>query len=222
MEPTTTIILTFIGVLVIGAAKYYERKYGNNPEAWDNQKFGIFVIVAGIIMVLEYSYTAAVSFPADEILDPLLQLMTPIFTLFGATYSAIVGGKLVKSTIIAPATTIAAAIAPEDIDAFGFKILPSFLEGKSPFLAVAQVTCSQTVSGMTVDWKDGSAIQAFTFTPDGEYYTASIGHQYTFTGDGKYTGHTFYPEITLIGKNGKKQTFNTELSGRCWSVYVQA
>jgi hypothetical protein len=34
----------------------------------------------------------------------------------------------------------------------------------------------------------------------------------------KYTGHTFYPEITLTQNTGEFQVFNTEITGRCLSV----
>ena len=96
-----TLIFTFIGVLVIGAAKWYERKIASG-ETWDNSKFGMFFVAAGIVMFIEYTYTGNMNFPAEDLIVPVLTLLTPIFATFGGAYSLLVGAGLFKKTVVTP------------------------------------------------------------------------------------------------------------------------
>jgi Zn-dependent protease with chaperone function len=103
MEPLqlVTLILTFIGVLVIGFAKYYERKV-TAGETWSDAKFGGFFLVALIVMVFEYFATGGMAFPGEETITPILAVLTPIFGLFGATYSTLIGARLVNKKVLQP------------------------------------------------------------------------------------------------------------------------
>ena len=91
------IVLTIIAVGVIGGMKFYERKYGSNPEAWDIQKFGMLIMVAIGVMVLEYLYGNVITFPAEDIIVPAM-------ALFGSAYTIITGGKLLKNAATAKTT----------------------------------------------------------------------------------------------------------------------
>jgi hypothetical protein len=82
-----SILLTVIVTAIIGGMKYYERKYGTNPEAWDMQKFGMLIVVAVVVMLVEYGLGNAITFPGEDIIADGL-------ALFGTAYALLTGGKL--------------------------------------------------------------------------------------------------------------------------------
>jgi hypothetical protein len=219
--------LLYAGVVAVifGVMKYGQKKYGPNPEAWNPMDVLQLVIVAAIVTVWTYFGKGVI---AEPDLDMLMGVLQPLFAILGTSVFALTGYKLTinyKKSAEAAGAVTPATVEPatgDEITAFGFTVKPAFLEGKSPYVALAKITCSQTVAAVTVDWKDGSPVVPYTLQPEDEYMVIGIAHQYTFVQDGKYTGMTFYPEIQVIGKNGKTQVFNTAETGRCLSIYVQA
>jgi len=210
------IALTIIIVAIIGAAKFYERKFGDNPQAWDLNKFLLLVGVAIAIMAVEYSYGNAIVYPGEEVIGPAL-------TLFGTAYAFIVGGKIVKRVAI-PAIT---GTAPSSWKA-GFTVTPAFSVGRSPYTQTFHLTSGAPAAdhpgtvGFEIDWMDGTpkqVVQATTIPGQNAY--AEVSHEFAYSqGDTQYTGHSFYPEFTIVSSDGSKESFNTD--GKCCEIEVQA
>lgn len=214
------IVLTIIAVAIIGGMKYFERKYGTNPEAWDRNKFLTLIGVAMLVMAIEYVYGNEITFPAEDIIVPAM-------ALFGTAYTLITTGKLgkavaVKANLIAPAATgTYGGWMP------GFTVMPAFSKGKSPYTAKLYVEggdLPETEStgrrcGLRIDWTDGSPVQDFTF--DSVTGTVEVQHTYMYSqGASKYTGHSFYPNFKLILPDGTYREFNTTDKRAC-EVEVQ-
>lgn len=117
MEPITmiTLIVTFVGALAIGYAKFYERKISSG-ETWSDQKFGMFFLVALALMVMTYFLTGGTAFPEEETLNAVYMLIEPIAALFGLTVATITGGRILKQKVVAPVvaqpTVVATPVAP--------------------------------------------------------------------------------------------------------------
>jgi len=234
IDPTITLIGTMLMLALYGALRYAQQTFGDNPEAWDTTKFFTIIGVGIVVVVAGYYATGITEVPSMDAIGKLVEFVTPMFTTLGASVLALLGIKWgvnvgTNKQLVAPVTgvgttictTIPAATA-EAIKYIGFTVMPSFLEGKSPFLAVFQIKCSTIAIGWKIDWKDGSPVQEGGFAYDGGYNVVNVYHMYTYAGDGKYTGHTFYPEITIISKDGVANVFNTETAGRCLSIGVNA
>jgi len=108
----------------------------------------------------------------------------------------------------------------------GFMVVPTDLEGKSPFDVEFKVTGSLLVKRYKVDFKDDSTAEG-SFEQEGEYMVAYIKHTYTYVkGSRKYTGKSFYPEFTIYGVdemgNEIYNVFNTAKTGRSLAIVVQA
>jgi len=224
---TVTLVFTFIGVLVIGAAKYYERKIEGSTEPWNNAKFGLFVLVAAGVMLFEYIYVGNMQFPADEVIGSILTLATPIASLFGLTYTIILGGKYVKNGVVIPViANIQSGAAPKPTGtpaafAMGYTVTPTYKEGKSPLPVPFKIYATQPqpdhpgVVSVDIDWADG-----FTQNVPLINGEATVSHIFAFITTPKYTGHTFYPIFTFIGNDGSRTVFN--LDGRGVEIWVQA
>lgn len=203
------IALTLIAVAVIGTMKFYERKYGNNPEAWDMQKFVVFMLVAIAVMCVEYTYGNAIVFPAEDIIVPATALFGMVYTLFTA-------GKLVNNVVV-PKVTGQSAWKP------GFTVTPTFSKGESPYAQHFHLQAGYPTSehpgviAFEIDWMDGSPIENIVATQG----YAEITHEFIYVqGDSKYTGHSFYPAFTTITNEGVREEFNVD--GKCCSVEVAA
>jgi len=117
----------------------------------------------------------------------------------------------------------------EKFESIGFKVEPPFQEGQSPYLAQFTITCGTIATAYDVDFMDGSHPESGVFILEGNledgYKVATIEHEYTYLkGKSKYSGHSFYPKITIYGNgpDGEKiiNEFNTEKTGRCLSIIV--
>ncbi|MGB3988766.1 MAG: hypothetical protein WBK67_03705 [Minisyncoccales bacterium] len=203
------IVLTIIAVAVIGGMKFYERKYGSNPEAWDIQKFGMLIVVALAVMAAEYLYGNTIAFPAEDIIIPAM-------ALFGTAYTLITGGKLVNNVVTPKVTGVSNWEA-------GFTATPSFSEGKSEFTQHFHMTSGSPAADhpgtvqIEIDWMDGTPKQIV----DVKKNFAEVDHTFKYEqGESKYTGHSFYPEFTTISSDGTRKSFNTD--GKFVEVEVQA
>lgn len=208
------IILTIIAVGAIGGLKYYERLYGNKPESWDIQKFGLLIVVAFVIMVAEYAYGNAIAFPAEDIIVPAMGL-------FGAAYTMITAGKLTKNALTPKtATTVATTVSGWSP---GFTVAPTFTKGISPcavrLYANVGMNRDSTICGLKVDWNDGAGFfEDVPVTADGN---AAMVHTYMYIqGTTKYTGHSYYPTFAVIQKDGTITYFN--VGDKCCEIEVQA
>lgn len=219
-----TLVLTFIGVLVIGAAKYYERKVSGSTEPWSDAKFGMFFVVAAGVMIVEYVYTGNMVFPADTIVESLMTFLNPIFLIFGAAYSAIIAGKVAKETLIKPTIASLKPAAPASSGIWtygGYSVTPAYKEGKSPltvdFNIYSTVVTSDHpgVTSVEVDWADGTNQTVIPVNGVGK-----AQHTFTFAATPKYTGHTFFPIFVYVWSDGHRETFN--LDGRGVEIWVQA
>jgi len=224
---TFTLIFTFLGVLVIGAVKAYERISGSNPESWDNAKFGMFFVVTIIVMGIEYGATGSAAFPADDLIVAFMAVLNPIFALFGTVYTTMIAGRFVKDKVIVPTVAavsngISVAKTPEVVGwSQGFTVTPTYKEGKSPMPVTLKIYATQVnpdhsgVTDVDIDWADGT----FTNVPLKQGY-GEVSHTYTFVADAHYTGHTFFPIFQFNGSDGTKTMFNVE--GKGVEIWVQA
>jgi len=215
------LIFTFVGVLVIGALKAYERITApNSVETWDRAKFGTFVVVAGAIMIIEYLASGIMSFPTDTIIQTGITIVTPIASLFGLTYAALIGGNLVKRDVIVPiVASVKSEAAPKptgtplssgDTNWLAISVTPTYKAGKGTLPVTFNMYGTQPqpdhpgIASIDIDFTDGSPIQ--TVMLKGDYATAD--HIYSFTKTSEYTGHTFYPIFRCNGSDGSTYLFN--------------
>lgn len=221
-------VFTLIGVFIIGAIKAYERVNApGSVETWDKTKFGLFVIVAIVIMGLEYVVTGNTEFPADELITSGIAMITPIMALFGLTYTTIVAGKLVKNDVVVPVVaSIKAGAGVKALSsaggfAMGYTVTPTYTEGKSPLPVTFKIYATQVqpdhpgVTSVDIDWGDSSSQNV----PLKAGY-AEVGHIFTFVKTDKYTGHTFYPVFIFNGSDGSRNYFNVE--GKGVEIWVQS
>jgi hypothetical protein len=229
---------TFIGTLAIGALKAYERITApEKPESWDTAKFGIFVVVAGGIMLIEYLSSGIMAFPTDSLVQVGVTVVTPIASLFGLTYATILGGTAIKRDVIVPIIASAKAEAAQKAVQkaivavpttsnggqfqMGFTVTPTYKEGTSPLPVQFKIYATQPtidhpgVTSVDIDWGDETG-QNVPLTNG----AASIGHIFSFVKTDKYTGHTFYPLFTFNGSDGSKSVFN--LDGKGVEIWVRA
>lgn len=203
------IILTIIAVGVIGAMKFYEKQYGNNPEAWDLKKFGMLVVVAVVLMIVEYLYGNAIAFPAEDIIVPAM-------ALFGTAYTILTAGKLANN-VVTP------KITGQSNWKAGFTCTPAFSNGKSEYTQTFHITSGSPAADhpgtvqVEIDWTDGTPKQIVQVVNN----FAEVTHSFRYEqGDSKYTGHEFYPVFTTISSDGTREQFN--IDGKFVSVEVQS
>jgi len=229
-----TISFTFIGVLVIGALKAYERITApNSVETWDKAKFGTFVVVAGVIMLIEYFSSGIMAFPTDAIIQTGVTIVTPIASLFGLTYAALIGGSLVKRDVIVPIVasvkseakpvTIATPLSASDTNWLAISVTPTYKAGKGILPVTFNIYGTQPqpdhpgIASINIDFGDDSQIQ--TVMLKGDHTTAD--HIYTFVKTPEYTGHTFYPIFKCNGSDGSTYLFNAG-DRKSVEIYVEA
>lgn len=243
MDFNTVLALTFtfVGVLVIGALKAYERITApNSVETWDKAKFGTFVVVAGAIMIIEYFSSGIMAFPTDSVIQVGMVIFTPIASLFGLTYAALIGGNLIKRDVLVP---IASSISgkpttdatPKPVSPMvdlggGCDVSPS-IGGKSFRLIYglrSPVTVQFDLEGIQptpehygytsvdIDWDDGT-VQNVPLVKG----KATIGHVFIFEKTSKYTGKTFNPVFTFNENTGQKFVVNGG-EGRSIEIGVEA
>jgi len=210
------IILTMIAVGVIGGMKYYERQYGDNPEAWDIQKFGFLIVVAFVIMVVEYTYGNAIAFPAEDIIVPAM-------ALFGSAYTMITAGKLVKKAVVPVVASAAGVPVPITKWDAGFTCTPTESKGISPFTQKFHMTSGSPAADhpgtvqIEIDWADSTPKQLVNVVNN----FAEADHTFSYKQAGsQYTGHQFYPVFTTISSDGTRQEFNVD--GKAVAVEVQS
>lgn len=223
------IALTIVGVAIIGGMKYYQRKYGNDPEAWDTNKFLMFIGVAMVIMAGEYLYGNEIAFPAEDVIVPAM-------ALFGTAYTVITAGKLgknvaIKTNLISPATvSISQPVSTPSYGGWtpGFTVMPAFSKGVSPYIAklfvsggnLPETEATGKRCGLRIDWMDGSPVQDFVL--DSVTGMANVEHVYKYEkGASKYTGHSFYPIFKMVMPDGTFKEFNTTDKRAC-EVEVQS
>lgn len=106
---------------------------------------------------------------------------------------------------------------------------PDFTVTQNPAFGIAvQQPCNATLimkiganaKGLIIDWQDGSAPQVIqTIQASDKSFMATATHVYTLTaselqvGSNKYTGHTFYPLITVTDNNGGSWTYDQAALG---------
>jgi len=210
VEMTIAIILSIIVIGIVGAVKYYEKKYGTNPQAWDTNKFLTLLGVGTAIILIEYYFSGVISqFPAEETIQAALGY-------FGIAYTLIFGVKAIKNYTVAggvptplPVTVVNPAWS------IGFTVTPveSIVKSGTPVtlhLTVGHDAQGVDVPNVLIDWMDGSALQIVAMVNN----FAQVTHTYTYNAAGtQYDAHQFYPEFKLLAADGTTATFNTE--GRC-------
>jgi hypothetical protein len=244
---TPELVFGLLMIATFGAVKYAEQTWGNNPAKWSWKKYAQVFVAALAVGVTGFILTGTMDVAT---IDQINQWLTPalsfvgatILSLYGVKYTAkVVENKSLTNSAPAPVTkptgatvgstaaTYAATgndgISPEG---YGVEVLPGFQEGKSPYIAVVTMKCSESVKEWFIDWMDGSATQNGKFIHEGEYFIQTVAHQYVFEkGIGaKYDSHTFYPMITIVGLDGDKKILNVEgttaNTGRAVSICVNA
>jgi len=235
MEPITavTLSLTFIGVLVIGYGKYYERKIIGG-EKWSDAKFGMFFLVAGGVMVFEYFAigNGDVAFPAEETLNAVYALVNPILAIFGGTIATITGGRILNTKVIKPAIAGQAAEPVQQVSltpgganvkaSVGGKAFQLVYGLKPPVevkfeLEGTTATAEHTgYISVDVDWDDGT-FERVPLT----FGKATVMHTFNFVKTEKYTGKTFNPVFKFNSNDGTVFAVNTE-DGRGLEIGVEA
>lgn len=206
-----SIAATIIVVGIIGTMKFFERKYGTNPEAWDNNKFVTFLGVAIVVIVIEYYFGGLIQFPAEELINQAA-------AIFGLTTATLAATRIVKNGAV-PAVLGTPTTTWEP----GFTATPSFSVGKSPFTQTFHLTSGGPASdhpgtiGYEIDWMDGLPKQ---YVPAVNGF-AQVSHTYVYAqGGSQYTGKSFYPEFVLVSSDGSRKSFNTE--GKMVEIEVQS
>jgi hypothetical protein len=237
IQTTASMVLLIAGILYVTAMFVYRKI--TEGQVFDLQRYATTLGYVAMVAVGAYIVTGVVP-DFNAVLGEVEQgipegaaLLTVVTSfIFGLinfflkkakTSPTATAVAAAKPTAGVPVSTSAVSVAPVDeIKSFGFTVLPTYLEGKSPYLAAFKVVCSQSVESVVIDFLDGTVPSLFKLIAEGEYMVANINHQYIYVAEGKYTGHTFYPKITVNGKNGRTQEFNTETTGRCLSILVSA
>lgn len=214
VEMTLSIILTLIVIGIVGAVKYYEKKYGTNPQAWDTNKFLTLLGVGTAIILVEYYFSGVISeFPAEDLIQQALGI-------FGAAYAVIFGVKAVKNYAVSGGvpTPLPAAPVSAPVWSAGFTATPAFTAVKSGTPVTFHLNAGNTpdasakegtvpVPNVLIDWMDGSAIEIVKMVKN----FAQVTHTYTYNAAGtQYDAHSFYPEFRLLGADGSSATFNTD------------
>jgi hypothetical protein len=227
-NPMIAIIFTFIGVLVIGYAKWYERKTSpGSTETWDDKKFGLFFVVAAGVMIFEYYATGTIAFPGEDTINSFIQLLNPIFAIFGTAYTVLIAGKLAKNNVVVPVVAgIQAGAAAKNAETIetnwlALSVTPTYKFGVSPFEVAFNLYGTQPtpdhagINSVDIDWGDGQK-QLVPMVKGG----AEVKHTFTFVKNDKYTGHTFYPVFVANGNDGSSKTYNIE--GKMVEIWVQS
>jgi len=211
VEVTIAVILSIFVIGIVGAVKYYEKKYGNNPQAWDTNKFLMLLVVGTGFVIVEYYFSGVIAaFPGEEILQPALAAFT-------VAYGLIFGVKAVKNYTASGGvpTPLPAAPVVNPTWSFGFTVTPveSVVKSGTPVtlhLNVGHDAQGVDVPNVLIDWMDGSALEIVKMVNN----FAQVTHTYTYNAAGtQYDAHQFYPEFKLLAADGTTATFNTE--GRC-------
>lgn len=208
-----SVAATIVVVGIIGTMKFFERKYGNNPEAWDNNKFLTFLGIAVIVIAIEYYFGSAIQFPAEELINQAA-------AVFGLATALLAGGRIVKRGVV-PAVTGTAPVT--GTWSAGFTATPVFTEGKSPCTVTFHLVSGAPAAdhpgtvAFEIDWMDGTPVQRVPAVNG----FAQVSHTFTYVqGGSQYTGHSFYPEFTTVSSDGSRQSFNVE--GKMVEVEVQS
>jgi hypothetical protein len=233
IQTTAAMVLLIAGILYVTAMFVYRKI--TEGQVFDLQRYATTLGYVAMVAVGAYIVTGVVP-DFNAVLAEVEQGIPEGAALLTVATSFIFGliNFLLKKAKTSPTAVAVSASKPtvgvpvsapvtaptDEIKSFGFTVLPTQLEGKSPYLAAFKVICSQSVASVLIDFLDGSVPQVFNLIAEGEYMVANINHQYLYVPEGKYTGHTFYPKMTVTGKNGKTQEFNTETTGRCLSILV--
>ena len=234
-NPMIAIIFTFIGVLVIGYAKWYERKTApGSTEVWDDKKFGMFFIVAAAVMIFEYFYTGTMAFPGEETINSFMILLNPIFAIFGTAYTTIIAGRLIKNNVVVPAiasvkaeSTVYPTVPGQVVNWLALHVTPNYLAGKGVLPVTFHIYGTQAqpdhpgIASIEIDFTDGSPVQTVILKGD----SAKIDHVFTYvkSPESKYTGHTFYPIFKINGSDGSTSLWNAEEYGRRpVEIYVES
>lgn len=108
----------------------------------------------------------------------------------------------------------------------GVYILPAFSDGDSPYTSKLTIVATpgsgeSIVTEFALKTDDGEIIKGtFKDYPKGEA-RATVTHEYKYAqGKTKYTGHTFYPDVTIATKDGGIKTMNHDHQKAC-SVWVR-
>jgi hypothetical protein len=114
------------------------------------------------------------------------------------------------------ANTTAQTAIPQLTPDFTVTQTPAFgIAVKQPCLATLIMRVGANAKGLIVDWQDGSAPESIPLNPAGDgSFMATANHTYNLNaselqvGSNKYTGHTFYPLVTVLSNNGGTWTFD--------------
>jgi len=223
---TPELIAGLFLVALFGAMKYAEQTWGMNPTTWSWKKYAQVFVAALAVTVVGYLLTGVMNIAT---IDEINQWLVPALSFVGATVLSLYGAKYaVKVGNSGALTNPVTPPANDGISDYATTLTPSFQSGVSPFVGVVNIQCAKSVSQWIIDWLDGSPVQMGGFDEGAEYFTAQIAHQYTYVVPvgGKYDSHTFYPTITIVGKDGDRNVFNIEgtesHTGRAVSICVFA
>jgi hypothetical protein len=225
---TPDLIFGLVLLAFFGAVKYGEQTWGPNPTTWSWKKYAQVFVAALVVTVMGYLLTGVMQVAT---IAEITQWLTPALSLVGATLLSLYGAKYVVKVGNSGSLTNPVPVTPpanDGISDYGTSLTPSFQSGTSPFVGVVNIQCAKTVSQWIIDWLDGSPVQMGGFDEGTDYYTAQAAHQYSYVVPvgGKYDSHTFYPTITIVGKDGDRNVFNIEgtesHTGRAVSICVFA
>jgi len=226
-----TIILSAVGAAGIAAVGYLKARAAG--ESFLLPKFLQTVGIGAVVGV-------GIAVSGGQITDTAVSQQVTAIASLGiggfVTYLVETFGKYVyrgetaKTTTTATTTEIVSTPAPESTTETplskswspGFTVSPSFQRGLSPMISTLYIIGGMDASGkrvsVHVDWKDNSPVE--TATPDAVTGKATISHTYRYQqGTSQYTGHSFYPEFTIVCSDGTRQKFNTE--NKCCEIEVQ-
>jgi hypothetical protein len=216
-----TAIMGAGGAAVIAASAYLKARGAGEPL--EPAKF-IQTVVIGAISGFALGMTGI------KITDQNVEVQMAAYAFLGGGIAIVienVGKYLYRPKV--PVTTVGSPVivtpaVPGGSFKMGFKVLPAFAKGVSPYKAQfhTETTIVQPdhpgVKSIRIDWMDGSPLE--TFTPDSRGFL-DISHVYTYSAAGtQYDAHSFYPEFTVISNTGAEESFNT--SGRDCEVECQS
>jgi len=237
MDSQQIALIVLAGGLIYETVMYLYRKWQNTGEKFSIQQYAQTFGYVALLAVAAYVTTGVIP-DVNSIISQLgnnLPDSSAIFTVISAIILG-VGHQSLKSSSAkttetatpAPVSTTTTTTIPGTnpvVSAWspGFTVTPCFQKGDSPLPITLQVQGGMDAAGkrstLQIDWMDGAPAEDVAL--DAATGKAAVSHAYTYTqGASKYTGHSFYPEFTLIGSDGSKKSFNVD--GKCCEIEVQS
>ena len=93
MDQMIIVIFAILVVALMAVIRYMQKKYGDNPQAWDVNKFLTLLTIAIAIIIIGYVANGVIQEP------DLSQGVMSIFALVGGSFATLWGGQVVVAKV---------------------------------------------------------------------------------------------------------------------------